>query len=174
VSGKTYHLNKIKYWLCYDIDAICRLCGIHPKTALAWLKKGLEAIDNKKPILVYGYNLKAFLGNLNKLNKCSTSFEEMFCMKCKEPRSPLKKQIQLEQFEQKFLKTKALCQTCKTKMNKPYKLEDLPQLKRIFNAVQLLELYDSKTPTSNTPFFDQEKSNKKESEKEQVQGDFFS
>ena len=174
MSGKTYHLNKIKYWLCYDIDAICRLCGIHPKTALAWLKKGLEAIDNKKPILVYGYNLKAFLGNLNKLNKSSTSFEEMFCMKCKEPRSPLKKQIQLEQFEQKLLKTKAICQTCKTRMNKPYKLEDLPQLKRIFNVVQLLELYDSKTPTSNTPFFDQEKSSKKESEKEQFQGDFFS
>jgi hypothetical protein len=59
-------------------------------------------------------------------------------------------------------------------MNKPYKLEDLPQLKRIFNVVQLLELYDSKTPASNTPFFDQEKSSKKESEKEQFQGDFFS
>jgi hypothetical protein len=38
----------------------------------------------------------------------------------------------------------------------------------------LTRIYDSKTPTSNTPFFDQEKSNKKESEKEQVQGDFFS
>lgn len=173
MSGKIYSLNKIKYWVCYDVEVICRLYRIHSKTVLAWFKKGLKPIDNKKPILVYGYDLKTFLGKLNESNKCHLGFEEMFCMKCKEAKVPLKKQIQLEQFEQKFLKAKAVCQTCKTKMNKSYPLQDFQQLKRIFDVVQLLELYDSKTSPSNTPFLDQEKDDKKESEKEPIQGDFF-
>lgn len=109
---------------CYDLEAICRLYGIHSKTVLAWFKKGLKSIDNKKPILVYGNDLKIFLGKLNESSKCHLGFEEMFCIKCKEGKTPLKKQIQLEKFEQKFLKAKALCQTCKTKMNKSYPLED--------------------------------------------------
>lgn len=85
----------------------------------------------------------------------------------------MKKQITIEQFEQKFLKVKAVCQSCKTKMNKPYSLDDFQQLKRIFDVVQLLELYDSKTPTSNTPFSDQEKNGKKEGEKDSIQLELF-
>jgi hypothetical protein len=173
VSRRTYQLNKIKYWFCYDIDDICRLFGVHEKTALTWFKQGLKPLDNRQPILVYGYDLKTFLGKLNESNKCSTNFEEMFCMKCKEPRNPLRKQIQIEQFEQKFLKVKALCQTCKTKMNKPYPLDELQQLKRIFDVVQVLELYDSKTPISNTPFLNQVKSAEKESEVISTQLELF-
>lgn len=94
-------------------------------------------------------------------------------MKCKEPRNPFRKQIKIEQFERKFLRAKALCQSCKTKMNKPYPLDDFQQLKRIFDVVQVLELYDSETPTSNTPFFDQEKSSKKEPEKTSIQLELF-
>ena len=174
MSRRTYPLNKIKYWLCYDVDDICRLFGIHPKTALSWFKQGMKPVDNRQPILVHGSELKSFLGKMNEANKCSTSFEEMFCMKCKEPRNPHRKQIQIEQFEQKFLKVKAICQTCKTKMNKPYPLDDLQQLKRIFDVAQLLELYDSETPTSNTPFFDRDKSGEKEGEKTLTQLELFS
>jgi hypothetical protein len=174
VSKKTYSLNKIKYWFCYDIDDICRLFGVHPKTALSWFKQGLKAVDSRQPFLVHGYQLKAFLGKLNESNKCITSFEEMFCVKCREPRNPLKKQIIIEQFEKKFLRVKAICQSCKTKMNKPYQLDNLQQLKRVFDVVQLLELCDSKTPTSNPPFLDQEKNPKKEPEKTSIQLDLFS
>jgi len=35
------------------------------------------------------------------------------------------------------------------------------------------KIYGSKTPTSNTPFFDQEKSSKKESEKTLIQLELF-
>lgn len=173
MSKKTYSLNKIKYWLCYDIDDICRLFGVHPKTALSWFKQGLKPIDNRNPMLVHGSGLKAFLGKLNEANKCSGSLETIFCMSCKEQKSPLQKQITIEHFEQKFLKVKAHCSECKKPLHKSYKLDDLQPLKRFFNVVQVLELYDSKTPTSNTPFFDQEKSGKKESEKTLIQLELF-
>lgn len=124
-------------------------------------------------MLVYGYDLKQFLGNLNESKKCSGSFETIFCMSCKEQKSPLQKQIIIEQFEQKFLKVKARCSGCKKPLNKSYPLDDLQQLKRIFDVVQVLELYGSKTPTSNTPLFDQEKSDPREPAKDSIQLDFF-
>lgn len=124
-------------------------------------------------MLVYGYDLKQFLGKLNESKKCSGSFETIFCMSCKEQKSPLQKQIIIEQFEQKFLKVKARCSGCKKPLNKSYPLDDLQQLKRIFDVVQVLELYGSETPTSNTPLFDQEKSDPREPTKDSIQLDFF-
>lgn len=124
-------------------------------------------------MLVYGYDLKQFLGELNGSRKRSGSFETIFCMSCKEQKSPLQKQITIEQFEQKFLRVKARCSGCKKPINKSYPLDELQQLKRIFDVVQVLELYDSTTPTSKTPLFDQEKSGAKECEKYSIQPDFF-
>ena len=173
MGKKLYPLNKIKYWLCNDIDDLCRLCKVHPKTVLSWQEKGLKPIDNKKPALFYGYVVKEFLGKMNESNKCKTTFEQMFCFVCKEGRDPLKKQIQITPNNRKFLDVKAICQSCEQEMFQSYKLEDLQQLKRIFDVVQVLGLYDSKTSPSNTPFFDQAERGKKESEKDLIQLDLF-
>ncbi len=173
VSSKSYPLNKTRYWLCHDVEAICRIYKIHPKTVHGWFEKGLKPIDNKKPMLIYGYDLKQFLGKVNESKKCSGSFETIFCMSCKEQKNPLQKQIIIEQFEQKFLRVKARCSGCKKPLNKSYPLDELQQLKRIFDVVQVLELYDSKTPTSKTPLFDQEKSSAKEHEEDSIQLDLF-
>ncbi len=168
-----YPLNKGKYWRCYDVDMLCRLYGVHEKTILGWKKKGLKPIDTKKPFLFYGYEVKEFLGKMNEANKCQTDFHQIFCMKCQEPRNPLKKQIQIIPVEQKFIKVKAICQTCKSVMNKPYKLSDLAELKRIFKVVQVLQLYDCKNPTVNTPFIDQAKTPEKESQNSPIQLNLF-
>ena len=176
MGKRIYPLNKIKYWYCYDIDDICRLYSkykLHSKTVLEWKKQGLQAIDNRSPALFYGACLAKFLGKMNESNKCKTAFDEMFCMKCKEGKKPLQRQIQLIPENRIFLKTKSVCQTCKNQMFKNYKLDDLQKIKRIFDVVQVLELYDCKNPTVKTPFFDQAKDGKKECEKEPILPDLF-
>ena len=176
MERRIYPLNKIKYWYCCDIDDVCSLYKkykLHPKTVLDWQKQGLQAIDGKKPALFYGFDLIKFLGKLNEANKCKTKFEEIFCVKCKEGKPPLKKQIQINLLDQKFLKVKAICQTCKNEIHKSYKLSDLQTLKRIFDVVQVLQLSDSKNPSVKTPFIDQEISSGKECEKDPFQGDLF-
>jgi len=173
VGRKIYPLNKTKYWYCYDIDGLARLYNVHPKTISKWQNEGLEAIDSRKPALFYGHVVKKFIGQMNELNKCKINFENFFCFKCQEGKSPLKKQIQILPIDQKFLRVKAICQTCKNVMHKPYKLDDLSQLRRIFTTVQLLELYDSAIPLVNTPFFDQDQTTKKEPENRPIQTDLF-
>lgn len=173
MGKRIYPLNKIRYWYCYDADDLTRLFKTHPKTPLEWKEKGLIPIDNKQPFLFYGNEVIKFLGKLNEANKCRTKFEQIFCMKCKEGKDPLQKKIQINPVDKKFLKVKAICQTCKSEMNQNYKMDELQKLKRIFNVVQVLELYDSDNPSVKPPFFDHDKDKKKEAEKQPIQLELF-
>ena len=58
-------------------------------------------------------------------------------------------------------------------MFKNCKLDDLQKIKQTFNAVQVLELYDSKNTSANTPFVDQAKNSEKEYKQEEFQPDLF-
>lgn len=171
MGRKIYPLFGIKYWYCYDIDDICHLYqkyNLHPQTVRQWIKAGLPIIDSGKPALIYGSDLKEFLGKSNQSNKCKTDFEQIFCFKCKEGKSPYRKQVQLEHTKG-FVKAKAHCQGCKSTMYKSYKLDDLSKLKSFFHVVDVLELYDSKDSTVKTHITAQDDAR----ESEPAQGELF-
>lgn len=163
MGKRLYNLQPIKYWYCYDVEDICNMYKLHPQTVRKWQKTGLKAIDNKKPSLIYGYDLKNFLGKQNKLNKCKTKFNEFFCVKCKEAKIPYKKQISIE-YVNGFMRVKGVCPVCKNIINKNYKLDSLGELKRIFNVVDVLELYDPQSSTTNTHILSDKKTTKSEPE----------
>lgn len=157
MGKRIYPLSRIMYWYCYDIEEICHLyksCNLHPQTVRGWVKQGLETVDSGTPLLIYGNNLKSFLGKLNESHKCQTAFGEMFCCKCRDARHPYQKCIQLNH-EQQFVRAKARCKVCKTLMNKAYKLDDIPRLLSLFRTGDVLELYDSTASTVKTHFDDQ-------------------
>ena len=160
MGKRIYPLNAIKYWYSYDIDEVCSLYkkyNLHAQTIRSWINNGLATIDGGKPSLIYGNDLRIFLGKMNLANKCRTLFEEMFCLKCQEGKPPYKKQVQLEHIN-RYVKAKAHCQTCKIIMNKSYKLDDYSKLKSLFHVVGVLELYDCKDATAKTqiPAFDEQ------------------
>lgn len=135
------------------MDEICELFknfGLHPQTIRQWIKSGLPSMKGR-PLLIYGYDLKVFLGKMNASNKCHTEFNQMFCMKCRDGQSPYKKQVQLE-YKNNFLKAKAHCKSCKSLMYKSYKLDVFQELKKSFHVVDVLRLYDTKNPTVKTHF----------------------
>ncbi len=153
MGKRIYPLNRIKYWWAHDIDEICELYkeyGLHPQTVRQWIKSGLPVMKGR-PVLIYGNDLKVFLGKMNTSNKCSSEFDQMFCMSCKDAKSFYKKQIKVE-LVNGVIKAKALCRDCKTIMNKPYKFEDFPKIRKLFHVSDVLELYDNKDSPSKTHF----------------------
>lgn len=172
MGKKLYPHNRLKYWWCYSAEEVCDLfqeTGLHPQTLRKWTKDGLQTIDNKKPALYFGADLKEFLKKQNDRNKCKTSFNEMYCFSCKDKRLVLQNKIAFEQ-KPNGLMAQAVCRTCKSKMNKSYKLSDIQKLKRGFRVVDVSQLYDCENSTSKTHFQDSEKMNESES----YQGDLFS
>lgn len=169
--SKTYNISRISNLLCYTIDDICNLYinrKLHPQTVRKWIKNGLVGIDNHKPSLIHGSNLKQFLGKLNNSNRFEIDFTEFYCLSCKEAHIPLNKTIYVDH-KQQYIWAKALCPKTKKVINKCFKLTDFPALKKFFKIEPLLRLYDS----INAPLETQIENNdlKHENESVNLQGE---
>ncbi len=152
MAKRLYPHNRVRYWYAYDLDEICALFsdkGLHIQTVRAWVKNGLKTIDNGKPTLIYGNDLIDFLKEQNDKGKCRTSFDQMYCMKCKDARPIYQNKIKAD-LKNRVLKVCGHCRTCKTIMYKNYKEGDLGELRRMFIMVDVLELYDSAIPSVKT------------------------
>lgn len=163
--AKAYNISRISYLFCYGIEDICNLFKarkLHPQTVRTWFKNGLKAIDDKKPSLVYGYELKRFLGKLNDDHKLELAFDEFYCFSCKQPCKPYKGLVYIEQTDN-LLKAKAICPKTKKIINRNYKLTDYPELKKNFNLTEMSRLYDSLNPPLKTQISDNGKTGLNES-----------
>lgn len=159
MSKRLYTHKRLQYWYAYEIDEICSVYadkGLHPQTVRSWMKAGLKTIDSGKPVLIYGNELIAFLKNRNDQNKCSTAFDQFYCLKCRDARPILQSRIAVVQIGQ-FLQAKGLCRQCKTRMCKSYSLAAYPQLKKTFKLVGVSQLYDCLNPTDKTHLKTQDK-----------------
>ena len=87
--------------------------------------------------------------NSNSKNKCSTAFDEFYCMKCHDARKAYRNEISVVQ-EVSFLRVKSTCRDCKSTMNKSYKIEKFPLLRKNFSVVGVSELYDCTKPSNKT------------------------
>jgi hypothetical protein len=152
MSKRLYPHNRVRYWFAYDIDEICTTfsdLGLHPQTVRKWRKNGLKTIDGGKPALIYGNDLIVFLKDKNTENKCITEFDQLFCMACKDARHVFQNKIIAKQ-KQTLLKVSGLCRKCKTTMFQNYKLSDFPRLRKSFDLVEVLELYDCEHGSGKT------------------------
>lgn len=153
MSRRLYSHKRIKYWYVYDIDNVCDVfsdLGLHPQTIRKWIAKdGLKAIDNGRPILIYGNDLILFLKIQNNKGKCKTDFDQFFCMKCQDACHVFQNKIVVEQKAQ-VLRGQAVCRTCKTRMFKTYSLNVVGELKERFKLVGVSELYDCADTSDKT------------------------
>lgn len=171
MSKRLYPHNRVRYWYAYDLDEICALfadTGLHIQTVRAWVKNSLKTIDNGKPTLIYGHDLIAFLKVQNDKGKCQTPFDQMYCMKCKDARPIYQNKIKAD-LKNGILKVCGHCRECKTIMYKNFKKDDYGELRRIFNMVDVLELYDCASPSVKTHIHAQ----KPARESESYTGDLF-
>jgi hypothetical protein len=81
-----YRLVKIHY--SYSVEEIARLFGGHRNTVRHWLNQGLPAIKDKKPFLILGPDLSAFLQARRTKNKRKCQPGEIYCVRCRMPQRP--------------------------------------------------------------------------------------
>lgn len=152
MAKRLYPHKRVKYWHTYDVEDICALFaefGLHTQTVRKWVKNGLKTIDKGKPALIYGNDLVRFLKEQNTKHKCKTGFSEMFCMKCQDARPIFQRKVSIKQ-KAKTLSVSGYCRECKTIMFKSYKMGDLSKIKRVFQLVDVLELYDCEASPCKT------------------------
>ena len=81
-----YRLAKTN--LNYTVEEVAKLFGKHRNTVREWIRRGLPAIDHKRPILIHGSDLRAFLQARRVQNRQKCRPGEIYCVRCRAPQRP--------------------------------------------------------------------------------------
>ena len=78
----------VKIHRTYSVEEVANLFGAHRNTVRRWIKVGLSTIDHRRPILIQGQVLSDFLKLRREKNKQTCQPGEIYCVRCRAPRSP--------------------------------------------------------------------------------------
>lgn len=88
MTKRSYNPCLAKTHHSYKVGEVADLYGIHKNTVLIWKKQGLPTVDNLKPFLINGPELRKFLEARRRKNKCKCQIDEIYCVKCRAPKKP--------------------------------------------------------------------------------------
>ncbi len=126
-------VNRIKTGISYDVAETAKVLGAHRNTIRHWLREGLEAIDDRRPLLIHGAVLKAFLEARQRARKQVCGLGEFFCFKCRAPRTPYGGMTDVAEHTAKIAKLSAVCSVCETEMHRTIRRADLGKLALMLN-----------------------------------------
>jgi Helix-turn-helix domain len=148
---RRYPVNLIKLSDSYDPAEVAKLFGIHRNTVRHWLKEGLVPIDDRRPILVNGAELRAFISGRQKARKQKCAPGEFFCFRCRAPQKPWGGMADFSSLNDKIAKAVAFCSVCETQMHRTIRSADLSKFVAQLNPQTLpsARLTDRPDPNLN-------------------------
>jgi hypothetical protein len=78
----------VKIHRSYTVEEAARVFGIHKNTVRAWIDAGLPVCKDMRPHLILGRELAAFLQARRAKKKRPCAPGEMYCFRCRVPRTP--------------------------------------------------------------------------------------
>jgi hypothetical protein len=80
--------HRIKIHHSYTIEEIARVLSVHKRTVRRWEKAGLAAIDDERPKLILGTDIRRFLSERRRQARRPSPPGHMFCFRCRSPTTP--------------------------------------------------------------------------------------
>jgi hypothetical protein len=78
----------VKKHRSYTVEEVARLLRVHRGTVREWTRRGLPTCDDRRPILILGYQLADYLRTRRTQRKRPCSPGELYCVRCRTPRRP--------------------------------------------------------------------------------------
>jgi hypothetical protein len=149
---RKYSPRRVKQTVAYSTQEIAALYSIHIRTVHEWYRAGLPTIDDRKPFLVLGEDLKMFLNARQKSRKIPCQINELYCTKCRTPRMSWENQVDIRYLTEKIILVVGLCPICNTTLNKAASAKKLDELHKIYmiQTVHERNLIGSSNPIVNT------------------------
>lgn len=139
----------------YTVGEASNLLGIHKNTVRRWIKQGLSTIDDKRPKLILGRDLSAFLLAKRTKNKRPCKPGEMYCLRCRAPKAPAKNMVEYHPHTELLGRLSGICPDCGAGMNRnanPAKLEQIRGQMEITLPEEVQRLVDTGRPSVNSDF----------------------
>jgi len=123
----------IKMHRSYKVEEVARLLHVSKRTVRRWIKAGLAAITDQKPILIPGEDLLAFLATRKQRSRrCQP--EECYCVKCRAPRRPAGGMADFIPLTIKTGNLQAICPVCGSLMHKRIRRDAVEALRRVLDV----------------------------------------
>lgn len=137
----------------YTVEEVAGLFGIHKNTVRAWVKAGLPTCDSKRPMLILGNVLAAYLKARRTKNKQPCQHGEIYCVRCRAPKRPAGEMVDYEPVTDKFGNLQGICPDCDGMIFKRASMAKLPQIREKLD-ITIVEVQrrvsDSNGPTVNS------------------------
>jgi excisionase family DNA binding protein len=137
----------------YTVEEIANLFELHKNTVRRWVKDGLAAIDDRRPMLILGNALVAFLQARRSKNKQTCKPGELYCVRCRAPKLPAGDMAEYQPITEKFGNLVAICPDCDAIMNRRVSLAKIEQIRgkmEISFPEAVQHIIDRASPTVNS------------------------
>jgi hypothetical protein len=111
----------------YTMKEAASLLGIHKNTVRQWIKVGLPTIDDKRPILIQGRELIAFLQTRRAGRKQPCRVGQMYCVRCRFPQFPAAGMVEQKPLNGKVVNVRGICPDCNSMMHRCVSISKIEQ-----------------------------------------------
>lgn len=85
--ARRHNVRRVKIHWAYSVSEAAKLLGVHKHTVSRWIDRGLPLIEQKRPFLIHGSDLRDFLmAQQPRKQPCRAG--EIYCVRCRAPKRP--------------------------------------------------------------------------------------
>ncbi len=138
--AKLQNPNRAKIHRNYTVDEAAILYSVHKNTVRLWIKDGLPLIDQKRPVLISGADLRQYLRNKRVSNKRRCQPYEIYCVRCRTPKRPAGNMADYEPLTADNGRLIGLCPDCGSIINRFVKFARLNENRGYLDITQTKQL----------------------------------
>src|SRR5277367_868401 len=118
----------VKIHRSYTVEEAASSLGVHKNTVREWVKVGLPTNDDRRPMLILGPDLAAFLQDRRTKNKQTCRPGEIYCVRCRAPKCPAGGMADYLPASEKLGALQAICPDCHSIVNRRVSMAKLDQV----------------------------------------------
>ena len=129
MGSRRLNSRLVKLHRTYTVEEVSTLFGIHRNTVRQWIKRGLATNDCRRPTLILGHVLAAFVQAKRTRNTKPCQPGEIYCVRCRHPKNPAGDMAEYQPVTKSLGNIIGICPSCETMMYRRVNLRKMEQVR---------------------------------------------